>query len=98
MTKQEQGKQKQIGNIIAKAWNDESFKKRLLANATTVLKEEGVDVPTGLEVRAIENTDKLIHLIIPAKPVLNAENLRAIADRSGPFVMGCNCWQGEAWN
>ena len=91
---------KKMGQIIAKAWNDESFKKRLLADATTVIKEEGVDVPAGFKVRAVENTDKLIHVIIPVKPTgeLNAEKLRAIADGSEPFVKGCKCWQGEAWS
>jgi hypothetical protein len=65
MTKEEQGKK--IGQIIAKAWADEAFKKRLLADATVVLKEEGVDVPEGMEVKAVENSEKVFHLVIPPK-------------------------------
>lgn len=99
MTKQEEGKK--IGKIIAKAWHDDSFKQRLLSDATTVLNEEGVDIPAGLAVRAVENTDSLIHLIIPAKPLareISAEKLQVIAASDEPFVVNCNCWQGEAWN
>jgi hypothetical protein len=63
-----------------------------------VLKEEGVDVPAGLEVRAVENTEKLVHMIIPLKPVsgeFNHEKLLLIAHGSGFHALGCSCWQGE---
>jgi hypothetical protein len=96
MNKQEQGKK--IGQVITKAWNDESFKQRLLKDTMAVLKEEGVDVPAGLEVRAVENTEKLVHMIIPLKPVseeLKSTKLLLIAQDSGFHVMGCSCWQGE---
>jgi hypothetical protein len=65
MNKEEQGKK--MGRIIAKAWADEAFKQRLLANATAVLKEEGVDVPEGMEVKAVENSEKVYHLVVPPK-------------------------------
>lgn len=96
MNKQEQGKK--IGQVITKAWNDESFKQRLLADTMAVLKEEGVDVPEGLEVRAVENTEKLVHMIIPLKPVseeFKSAKLLLIAQDSGFHVIGCSCWQGE---
>lgn len=96
MNKQEQGKK--IGQVITKAWNDESFKQRLLADTMAVLKEEGVDVPAGLEVRAVENTEKLVHMIIPLKPVseeFKSAKLLLIAQDSGFHVIGCSCWQGE---
>jgi hypothetical protein len=96
MNKQEQGKK--IGHVITKAWHDESFKQRLLADTMAVLKEEGVEVPAGLEVRAVENTEKLVHMVIPLKPPsreFNDERLLLIALRSGFHAMGCQCWQGE---
>jgi hypothetical protein len=57
-----------MGQIIAKAWTDDVFKQRLVKNATAVLKEEGIDVPMGLEVKAVANTDKLFHLVVPQRP------------------------------
>ena len=66
MTKEETAKQ--IGRIIAKAWADEAFKQSLLADATSVLKQEGLDVPQGVTIKAIENTDQLTHIVLPLKP------------------------------
>jgi hypothetical protein len=65
MTKEEQGKK--MGQIIAKAWSDEAFKQRLLSDATAVLQEEGVPLPKGLTVKAVENSEKVYHLVIPPK-------------------------------
>lgn len=56
------------GQIVAKAWQDESFKKRLLANPAAVLKDQGLETPAGVQLRVLENTDRLVHLTIPARP------------------------------
>jgi Nitrile hydratase, alpha chain len=58
----------QWGQIVTKAWQDDAFKKRLLANPTAVLKEQGLEVSAGVQVRVVENTDQVIHLTLPAKP------------------------------
>lgn len=58
----------QWGQIVAKAWQDESFKQRLLANPAAVLSEQGLEAPAGVQLRVLENTDKIVHLTIPAKP------------------------------
>ena len=54
--------------LVARAWADPAFKARLLADPATVLKENGVVVPAGIEFRVVENTDTVIHLTIPLKP------------------------------
>jgi Nitrile hydratase, alpha chain len=59
---------KQWGQIVVKAWQDNVFKKRLLTEPATILKENGVEVPAGLQIRVVENTDKLVHLTLPPKP------------------------------
>jgi hypothetical protein len=66
MNQEEQGKKMQ--QVIAKAWMDEGFKMRLLSDPAAVLKEEGLEMPSGMEVRMVENTDKVLHLVLPAKP------------------------------
>jgi hypothetical protein len=45
VNRQEQSKKMQ--QIIAKAWMDEGFKKRLLDNPAATLKEQGVEIPAG---------------------------------------------------
>jgi hypothetical protein len=75
--------------IIAKAWTDEAFKERLLADATAVLKEEGVAVPEGVLVKAVEDSDKLAHLVIPTclQGQLTEEQLDAVAGGGLPFEL-----------
>lgn len=59
---------KLMGELISRAWSDETFKTRLLSDTMGVLKEVGAVVPAGMTVKAIENTDKVFHVIIPPKP------------------------------
>ena len=76
----EQGKK--IGQLISKAWSNEEFKKRLLSDTMAVLKENGISVPEGVTVKAVENTDKVFHIVIPPKPAgpeLSDEELDKVA-------------------
>lgn len=57
-----------MSQLVAKAWADESFKQQLLADPVTVLKAEGLELPAGLTVKVLENTDQLYHLVLPPKP------------------------------
>lgn len=54
--------------VVAKTWSDPAFKARVTADPKSVLAEHGVSVPEGLEVKVVENTDKVFHLILPSKP------------------------------
>lgn len=70
------------GQIVAKAWSDETFKKRLLAEPAVVLKEHGVEVQPGYQVKIVEDTDTLLHLNLPPKPTaeeLSEEELANVA-------------------
>jgi hypothetical protein len=55
----------QINLILTKCWAGASFKQKLLVDPSTVLKAEGVDIPEGYTVRILENTDKVLHFVIP---------------------------------
>jgi hypothetical protein len=54
--------------VIAKTWADDDFKRRLLTDPVCALGVEGIDIPAGLEVRVVENTDRVFYLVLPAKP------------------------------
>jgi hypothetical protein len=57
-----------VAKIVAKAWRDPAFKAELLANPAVALKAEGIDVPAGMAVTVLENTDKQFHLVLPPEP------------------------------
>lgn len=81
---------KQYGQLVAKAWADDSFKARLLAEPAAVLQEEGISLPEGVELRAVENTDKVMYLTLPPKPSdeLSDEQLNQMAGGSTASTMG----------
>ncbi|HET6880838.1 MAG TPA: NHLP leader peptide family RiPP precursor [Pirellulales bacterium] len=60
--------QKQWGRLVARAWSDEELKQRLLNEPKTVLEEHGIDVPPGLELRIVEDTEEVCHLVLPPSP------------------------------
>jgi len=57
MAQQETYGSKQWAGIVARAWADEKFKKRLLADPARVLKENGVQF-SGRTVVIVEDTDR----------------------------------------
>ena len=67
--------------VIAKAWRDPAFKAELIANPAAALKAEGIDVPAGMAVTVLENTDKQFHLVLPPEPTdeLSEDALDAVA-------------------
>ena len=66
--------------LIAKCWADEGFKRKLLADPAATLKAEGAVLPAELSIKALADNDKLLHLVIPAKPTeLSDEDLENVA-------------------
>ena len=61
-------RQKQWAKIVAKAWADEDYKRRLLDDPGAVLSEEGMKVPEGLQISVVEATEKQAWLVLPPKP------------------------------
>jgi nitrile hydratase len=55
----------QLGaKVVAKAWTDPDFKKRLLENASTACAELGISGLQGEDMVAVENTDEIHHAIV----------------------------------
>ncbi|HEV3006523.1 MAG TPA: NHLP leader peptide family RiPP precursor [Pirellulales bacterium] len=44
------------------------MKQRLIAEPAAVLEEHGIEVPLGVELRVVEDTDDICHLVLPASP------------------------------
>jgi hypothetical protein len=56
---------KRMSQIIAKCWADEGYKRKLLADPAATLRSEGIELPVGQSVKVLENSDKVLHLVIP---------------------------------
>lgn len=57
---------KEYAKVIARAWVDEEFKKRLLEDPRMVLKENGIEIPEGVTVRFVEQKEN--EILIPFHP------------------------------
>jgi len=65
--------------IITRCWEDEEFKKILMADPAKILDAEGVSVPDGVSIRVVEDTDQVRTLIIPPAPShLDDDQLKGI--------------------
>ena len=94
--------EKALSQVVAKAWSDAAFKQRLLAGPVAVLRAEGVDVPEGRQVRvveegdtlklqAVEESETLSYLILPAKPSEEHVELRWSSGGAYAYCYGCGC-------
>ena len=54
--------------LIAACWKDDALKQRFLSDPHAVLAEHGMDVPEGINVNLVENTDTTVHVTLPAAP------------------------------
>ena len=66
MNKEEHAKT--ISRIVAKCWMDEGYKKSFIADPAAILKDEGITVPDGINIRVLEDTPEQRSFILPAKP------------------------------
>ena len=75
-------REKKVEKILAQALLDKGFKQKLISNPASVFKAEGLDTPSGVELRVVEDTEHVRHLVLPVKPSVNElsdEQLQQIA-------------------
>ena len=78
--------------LQAKAWKDSHFKEKLLENPSQVLKENGIDVKPGVNIKIVENTKSSKYLVLLAPEELSEvemKQLRAGVDVSCTFDCSC---------
>ena len=74
-----------LARLFAACWKDEALKARFMADPKAVLKEHGLDVPDGIDVKVVENADDCVHITLPAPP---AEHLDVSDDEIGQAAAG----------
>jgi hypothetical protein len=90
----------QWGQIVGRAWADDDFKQRLLADPSGALKEYDLPPPAGLRIEVLENPNRILEdidgvmrLVLPSKPSaaeLSEEDLCSI----GGAVAAERCGSG----
>ncbi|HEX7550863.1 MAG TPA: NHLP leader peptide family RiPP precursor [Candidatus Methylomirabilis sp.] len=63
-----EGSHNKMGEIVSKCWKDAEFKKRFVSDPNSVLREHQIEVPAGVQLKVVENTDKVVHFTLPAAP------------------------------
>ena len=71
--------QNPLGTIITKALQDEAFKLRLLADPAAVLKAEGIEIPKGITLKVVADTENVRHIVLPAVGALSDDALMGVA-------------------
>lgn len=90
--------QKEFDKMVAKAWGDNDFKTQLLSDPMKVFKDNGIEVLEGIEVRMVENTDDIVHFILPPKisNELTGDQLKGVA--GGGYFEDCwNWWKDNVF-
>ena len=60
------GRNETVGRIVAKAWSDPEFSRRLPTDTHAALAELGIAIPDGKSVVAIENHAALTCIVLPS--------------------------------
>ena len=86
-----------LAELFAACWKDDAVKQRFMSDPKAVLAEYGMDVPDGMDVNVVENTDTTVHITMPAPPNghqnLSDEELSSAAGGDWDSSEG-NCWVG----
>jgi len=78
--------------LVAKAWSDDALRQRLVSDPKSVMEENGLPIPPGVDVRVVENTENVVYLPLAAKPSqaeLSEEDLSLAVGRGRPIGGAC---------
>ncbi len=82
-----------LAQLFAACWKDDALKARFMADPKAVLAEQGMDVPDGIDVNVVENTDNTVHITMPQAPAgageLSDEELGNVAGGGTDYDYWC---------
>ena len=87
-----------FAELFAACWKDDALKARFMADPKAVLAEHGIDVPDGINVNVVENSDNTVHITMPQAPdgdgELSDEELSNVAggQNNSQCGMDCGAW------
>ena len=91
MTEQRDG----LAALFAACWKDEALKTRFMSDPKSVLAEYGIDVPDGVQVNVVENSEDNVHVTMPRFPssssTLADEELAGVSGGWGASTISGGC-------
>ncbi len=57
--------EKAYGKLVAKAFEEDDFKAKLLADPKKIFKENGIEIPEKVKVNILENKNDLVNFVLP---------------------------------
>jgi hypothetical protein len=85
-----------LAHLFAACWKDEALKARFMSDPKSVLKDYGLEVPDGMDVKVVENADNCVYITLPPAPRRNADlSDDELSNAAGGSVdEGCVNWSG----
>ena len=80
--------QKQMAKIIAKTWADDEYKQRFISDPAAVLREEGVELPDGVNFKVLEAKENENWIVLPPKPA-DADMIEGTDERLAAIAVCC---------
>ena len=77
-----------LAQLFAACWKDEALKARFQSDPKAVQAEYGIDVPDGINVNVVENTDNTVHITMPQAPAGTGE----LSDEALAGAAGGSIW------
>jgi hypothetical protein len=82
--------------LITRAWEDTAFREALIEDPREVMTELGVNLPSNLKVKVLEETADTVFFVLPKKPEYgiafeNREALEKLEMTSGTYN-DCDSW------
>ena len=77
--------------MVAKAWADETFKKKVFSDPAAMLKAEGIEAPQGAQFKVVEDTAAPRHPVLPAMPAdVAGLDEAAVSERLAAVYFWCD--------
>jgi hypothetical protein len=82
-----------LAQLFAACWKDEALKARFMSDPKSVLKDYGLEVPDGMDVKVVENADNCVYITLPAPPPGKMDlSDDELSNAAGGYSNGADFW------
>jgi|tagenome__1003787_1003787.scaffolds.fasta_scaffold20612318_3 hypothetical protein len=82
---------KAFSEIIERSVSDPAFRRKLQTDAAGTLMEAGLTVPNGVTVKVVEDTESIVHIVLPPPVPIGALSDRELDSIAGGLGVAAAC-------